>query len=174
MGILVQIVLEALAWEYSCFEYSMQHHYWPLTQQRLGVWEKSILVKGREPRSCFGWVFNFKLGHIALLHHKCTAHIQPLLELKTRPRFCPVSLSLPIPCLWVVQANQPTSLLNNQRTAINGSFTLAMFVCKIIGDSDTRQALDCRDSHVTALALASLGNATQIGWFLFLSFGKGK
>jgi hypothetical protein len=30
------------------------------------------------------------------------------------------------------------------------------------------------DSHGTVLALATLGDATQIGSFLFISFGQGK
>jgi hypothetical protein len=42
-------------------------------------------ANGREPKSCLGRVFNFKLGLI---------HARLSLELKTRPRFRPVSLSL--------------------------------------------------------------------------------
>ncbi len=47
----------------------------------------SALSNGREPRSCLGRVFNFKLDRFASLHNKCMAHIQPLLKLKTWPRF---------------------------------------------------------------------------------------
>ncbi len=38
----------------------------------------------------------------------------------------------------------------------NGSFTLAIFVSENVGDSDTRQSLDCHDSHMTVLALAKV------------------
>ncbi len=51
----------------------------------------STISNGREPRSCLGRVFNFKLCLFALLQNKSTAHVQPLLELKTRPRLSPVS-----------------------------------------------------------------------------------
>ncbi len=47
----------------------------------------SLKANGREPKSCLGRVFNFKLGHFASKQHKCMAHMQPLLELKTRPSF---------------------------------------------------------------------------------------
>ncbi len=40
-----------------------------------------------------GRVFNFKLDHFVSKQGNCMAHKQPLLELKTRPRFCPVSWS---------------------------------------------------------------------------------
>ncbi len=33
----------------------------------------SAISNGREPKSCLGWVFNSKLGHIAILHNKCMA-----------------------------------------------------------------------------------------------------
>jgi hypothetical protein len=54
----------------------------------------SAKANGREPKSCLGWVFNFKLGYFVM--HAITRHIQacPILELKTQPRFCLVSLSL--------------------------------------------------------------------------------
>ncbi len=42
---------------------------------------------------------------------------------------------------------------------INGSFTLATFVSKTAGDSDTQH-------HLTVLSLANLGGATQIVSFL--------
>ncbi len=31
------------------------------------------ISNGREPKSCLGWVFKSKLGHIAILHTKCMA-----------------------------------------------------------------------------------------------------
>jgi hypothetical protein len=40
-----------------------------------------------------GQVFNSKLGRIAILHNKGLIYKQPLLELKTWPRFCPYNLS---------------------------------------------------------------------------------
>jgi hypothetical protein len=48
-------------------------------------------IYGREPKSCLGRVFNVKVGHFASKQHKCIAHMQPLLELKTWPRFCPIN-----------------------------------------------------------------------------------
>jgi hypothetical protein len=59
-------------------------------------WSKPGSTKAyrREPRSCMGWVFNFKLGCLCM--SAIAWHIQapPHLKLKTRPRFCNVSLSL--------------------------------------------------------------------------------
>ncbi len=49
------------------------------------------ISNGREPRSCLGQVFNIKLGSFASKQLNCMAHTKPLLELKTRPRFRPVS-----------------------------------------------------------------------------------
>ncbi len=46
---------------------------------------------GTETKSCLGRVFNSKLGRIATLLSKLIAISQPHLELKTRPRVCPVS-----------------------------------------------------------------------------------
>jgi hypothetical protein len=48
-------------------------------------------ANGRKPKVLLGRVFNFKIGHFASKQHKCIAHMQPLLELKTQPRFCPVN-----------------------------------------------------------------------------------
>ncbi len=56
----------------------------------------SAIYNGREAKSCLGRVFRSKLGRIARLLSKCMACVQNLLELKTRPRVCPVSLSLSI------------------------------------------------------------------------------
>ncbi len=33
----------------------------------------STISNGREPKSCLGWVFNSKLGHIAIKRNKCMA-----------------------------------------------------------------------------------------------------
>ncbi len=51
----------------------------------------SAKANGREPKSCLGRVFNFKLDCLASQQNKCMADMQSLLELKTRPRFCPVN-----------------------------------------------------------------------------------
>ncbi len=63
--------------------------------QGISIEPGSTVTSGREPKSCLGRVFNSKLGCIAALLSKCLARMpQPLLELKTRPRARPVSLSL--------------------------------------------------------------------------------
>jgi hypothetical protein len=63
--------------------------------ESLWVGAGSAVTCRREPKSCLGRVFNSKLGCITALLSKCSARMpQPLLELKTRPRARPVSLSL--------------------------------------------------------------------------------
>ncbi len=59
------------------------------------VCPRSTKDNGREPKSCFGRVFNFKLGCFVMCTIVWPVQAQTILELKTRPRFCPVSLSLP-------------------------------------------------------------------------------
>jgi hypothetical protein len=56
----------------------------------------SLISNGREPSSCLGRIFNSKLGSFVSKQRNCTARTQLLLELKIRPRFCPVSCSLSI------------------------------------------------------------------------------
>ncbi len=51
----------------------------------------SAITNGREARSCLGRVFNFKLGSFVSKKYNSMACTQPLLKLKTRPRFRPVS-----------------------------------------------------------------------------------
>ncbi len=51
----------------------------------------SVKANGREPKSCLGQVFNYKLGCFDGMHILICADARPHLELKTRPRFCPVS-----------------------------------------------------------------------------------
>ncbi len=55
------------------------------------VYAGSSKANGRELKGCLGRVINFKLGHFIM--HAITWHIQACLslELKTQPRFCPVS-----------------------------------------------------------------------------------
>ncbi len=48
----------------------------------------------REPKSCLGWVFNFKLGCFVMYAIPWDIQARLSLELKTRPRFCPASFSL--------------------------------------------------------------------------------
>jgi hypothetical protein len=43
---------------------------------------------GREPKNFLYRVFHSKLDSFVQLHSKCIGGVQPLLELKTRPRFC--------------------------------------------------------------------------------------
>jgi hypothetical protein len=62
-----------------------------LAKLKFLVTDGSAISNGRDPKSCLGRVFNSKLGHIATLLSKCMASMQALLELKTRPRGCPVS-----------------------------------------------------------------------------------
>ncbi len=56
-----------------------------------GTHRGSAISNGREPRSCLGQVFNIKLGSFVSKKLNCMSHTQPLLELKTRPRFRPSS-----------------------------------------------------------------------------------
>ncbi len=58
------------------------------------VSQGSSKAHGREPKSCLGRVFNIKLGHFAVYALAQHIQVRPSLELKTWPRFCPVSLSL--------------------------------------------------------------------------------
>ncbi len=49
---------------------------------------------GREPKSCLGRVFNFKLVRFVMFSIAWPLQARQSLELKTRPRFCPAGLSL--------------------------------------------------------------------------------
>ncbi len=51
----------------------------------------SAISIGREPDSCLGRVFNFKLDSFASNQHKYTLFVQPFIELKNRPRVRPVN-----------------------------------------------------------------------------------
>jgi hypothetical protein len=46
--------------------------------------------------SCFGRVFNFKLGSFHMYTTAQRIQVRPILELKTRPRFHPINSSLPM------------------------------------------------------------------------------
>ncbi len=54
----------------------------------------SVKANGSETKSCLGRVFNFKLGHFVMCTKAWPIQAGPSLELKTQPRFRPVSLSL--------------------------------------------------------------------------------
>jgi hypothetical protein len=62
----------------------------------LGLAEKSLPRErhqtGENQKRHLGRVYNSKLGCFAIVRSWCRAYIQPSLELKTRPRFAPVSL----------------------------------------------------------------------------------
>ncbi len=84
----------------------------------------SVKANGREPKSSLGWVFNFKLGHFVM--HTMARHIQARLsiELKTQPRFCSVSLSLTMVCIFkslmpAVAKNMHCFTLLKNKTLIN-------------------------------------------------------
>ncbi len=66
----------------------------------------SAISNGREPRSCLGRVFNIKLGSFVSKQLNWVAHTQPLLELKTRPRFRPDSWSLSVAQVFDFMWNQ--------------------------------------------------------------------
>ncbi len=51
-------------------------------------------LTGENLKCCLGRVFNYKFDRTAILYNSCNVYIQPLLKLKTRPRFSHVSLSL--------------------------------------------------------------------------------
>ncbi len=53
----------------------------------------------REPKSCLGRVFNFKIGCFGDVNVLSCVEACRHLELKTWPRFCPVDLSLPRYCV---------------------------------------------------------------------------
>ncbi len=55
----------------------------------------SVKANGSEPKSCLGRVFNFKLGHFVMCTKAWPIQAGPSPELKTWPRFRPVSLSCP-------------------------------------------------------------------------------
>ncbi len=51
----------------------------------------SVKANGREPTTCLGRVFNYKLGCFESVHAFIYVDTHPRLELKTRPGFSPVS-----------------------------------------------------------------------------------
>jgi hypothetical protein len=59
---------------------------------RLSLW--SSKANGRDPKSRLGQDFNFKLGVLQNVYNSWPMQTRLSLDLKTQPRFCPVSLSL--------------------------------------------------------------------------------
>jgi len=55
---------------------------------------RCVKVNIRKPKSCLGWVFNYKLGCFSCASNFMTYTIMPTPRVETRHRFCPVSLSL--------------------------------------------------------------------------------
>ena len=49
----------------------------------------------REPKSCLGQAFNFKLGRFVLSATEWHSRANPHLELKTRPRLPPINFRAP-------------------------------------------------------------------------------
>jgi hypothetical protein len=50
------------------------------------VYGRSTKANGREPKSCLGWVFNFKLGCFSLCTIAQIIQARPILEYGTFPR----------------------------------------------------------------------------------------
>jgi hypothetical protein len=71
-----------------------------------------------EPKSCSGLVLHFKLDSFVVIKEVHGANKRPCLNLKTRPRFCPVSLSLymidPKKCIQINTPQASTESLNAQ------------------------------------------------------------
>ncbi len=47
----------------------------------------NVIPNGWEPTSCLGQVYKFKSGSFSSQQDKCMGFMQPILELKTQPRF---------------------------------------------------------------------------------------
>ncbi len=65
----------------------------------------STKATGREPKSCLGQIFNFKIGSIVISVNTWHGQASPHLDLKTRPRLSPISFCTPwlyLDCHWVV------------------------------------------------------------------------
>ncbi len=56
----------------------------------------ALYLTGENLKSCLGRVVNYKLGSLPVLLGKCNSWTQAILELKTLPRFNPVSLGLSV------------------------------------------------------------------------------
>jgi len=80
---------------------------WP---QRPLFWGSAV-ANGREPTSCLGRVFNFKLGSFVSKRCNCMACTRPLLGLKTQTRFRRISWSLSM-----AGFNQNLRRFNQQRS----------------------------------------------------------
>ncbi len=70
----------------------------------------NFISNGRWFKSFLGRIFNFKFERSTYLQHECTTQTQPLLELKTRLRFCPVSYNFHMHTLLLTLAKQSSLL----------------------------------------------------------------
>jgi len=82
------------------FKFSEEGKIFPITLPPLAllllsrVCMESAAANGREPKSCLGHVFNFKIGHFPVMKEVHGANARPYLKLKIWPGFCPASLRL--------------------------------------------------------------------------------
>jgi hypothetical protein len=76
----------------------------------------SAVSNGRKTKSCLGQVFHSRLGSFAALCSKCFSYKQPLLELKTRPKFSPVSSSLSVEMVKLQREGQNLGRVLNFRS----------------------------------------------------------
>jgi hypothetical protein len=94
---------------------------------------ESAKANGREPKSCLGRAFNFKLARFVM--HRIPRHIQarPSLELKIKPRFRPVSSSLSMhkfnlaACLYQCDpiSSERMKSVNDKSRSRKGDFCIA-------------------------------------------------
>jgi hypothetical protein len=90
----------------------------------------SAKANGREPKTGLDRVFNFKVGCFDDVRVLIYADVHPHLQLKTRPRFSPVSLSLSMAeCLACFGAKD--SILVCQLHVLMFLFKLRLF-CRVI------------------------------------------
>ncbi len=83
----------------------------------------SVISNGREPRSCLCQVFNFRLGSFVSKQCYWITCARPHLELKTWPRFCPVSRSL-----FMVCSQQDFPALSNQLSSSQRYRVLVQYI----------------------------------------------
>jgi len=89
----------------------------------------------REPRSCLGRVFNCTLGSFTDNTKNVAACKWPLLKLKTRPRFCPVSSSLSMNQLKMLARDTHVFCLSvSERKKIWGEPLHTLPPCKYISN----------------------------------------
>jgi hypothetical protein len=90
----------------------------------------SSKANGREPKTCLGRVFNNKLGCLDDVHVLIYMDASSHQQLKTRPRFSPVSLSLSMDtgaCNLYAFSVVPSVLCENSKNVCSGAYTLKLF-----------------------------------------------